>query len=53
VVYDDILHDYKNAEILYREFIVRYPTDTLAMNIESYLQYLGKSPEDIIMQFGD
>jgi len=48
VVYDDILHDYQNAEIHYREFIARYPTDTLAMNIESYLQFLGKSPEEIL-----
>jgi len=48
VVYDDILHDYQNAEIQYKEFIVKYPTDTLAMNIESYLQFLGKSPEEIL-----
>ena len=48
VVYDDILHDYQNAEIYYREFIARYPTDTLAINIEAYLQYLGKSPEEIL-----
>jgi hypothetical protein len=51
VVYDDILHDYQNAEIIYREFIARYPTDTLAINIESYLQYLGKTPEEILKQF--
>jgi tetratricopeptide (TPR) repeat protein len=50
VVYDDILHDYENAEIYYRAFIAKYPTDTLAINIESYLQYLGKSPEDIIAE---
>jgi len=49
VVYDDILHDYVNAEVYYRTFIARYPTDTLAINIESYLQYLGKSPEDILL----
>jgi len=48
IIYDDILHDYKNAEISYREFIARYQTDTLAINLESYLQYLGKSPEEII-----
>jgi len=48
VIYDDILHDYENAEILYREFIVKYPTDSLAVNIESYLQYLGKTPEEIL-----
>lgn len=50
VIYDDILHDYQNAEIHYREFIVKYPTDSLAINIESYLQYLGKSPEEILAE---
>ena len=48
VVYDDILHDYQNAEIQYREFIAKYPADTLATNIETYLQFLGKSPEEIL-----
>ena len=48
VVYDDILQDYDNAEIFYREFIARYPNDTLAIRLESYLQYLVKSPEEII-----
>jgi len=48
VVYDDILHDYENAEIFYKAFIAKYPTDTLAINLEVYLQYLGKSPEEIL-----
>jgi tetratricopeptide (TPR) repeat protein len=48
VVYDDILHDYENAEFFYRAFMAIYPTDTLAINLEIYLQYLGKSPEDIL-----
>ena len=48
VVYDDILRDYKNAEIYYRTFMAKYPTDTLAINLEIYLQYLGKSPEEIL-----
>ncbi|MCL2246111.1 MAG: hypothetical protein FWC10_03250, partial [Lentimicrobiaceae bacterium] len=52
MIYDDILHDYENAEIFYREFIARYPTDTLAINIESYLPYLGKTPEEIISELG-
>ena len=52
VIYDDILHDYENAEIIYSEFIASYPTDTLAINLESYLKYLGKSPEEIIVMFG-
>ena len=52
VVYDDILHDYDNAEIYYREFIARFPNDTLAVRLESYIQYLGKSPEEIMASFG-
>ena len=53
IVYEDILHDYETAEILYREFIARYPTDTLAINLESYLPYLGKSSEEIMLEFGN
>jgi len=51
VIYDDILHDYGNAEILYREFMARYPNDTLSIRLEPYLQYLGKSPDEIITSF--
>jgi hypothetical protein len=51
VIFDDILHDYKNAERYYRLFISRYPTDTLAITLEAYLQFLGRSPEEIIAQF--
>jgi len=52
VVYDDILHDYDNADIYYREFIARFPNDSLAIKLEPYLQYLGKSPEEIMASFG-
>ncbi|MCL2167535.1 MAG: hypothetical protein FWH59_00230 [Lentimicrobiaceae bacterium] len=53
VVYADILHDYENAEFYYREFIAKYSADTLAMNVESYLQYLGQSPDEIIALYGE
>jgi tetratricopeptide (TPR) repeat protein len=52
VVYDDILHDYENAEMYYREFIARFPNDSLAIKLEPYLQYIGKSPEEIMASFG-
>jgi len=52
IIYEDILIDYENAEISYREFIARFPLDTLSANLESYLPYLGKSPEEIITSFG-
>jgi len=45
IIYDDIFHDYENAEIFYREFITRFPTDTLTIGLETYLQHLGKTPE--------
>jgi len=48
IIYYEILNDYENAEILYREYIARYPADTINAGVDSYLQYLGKSPEDII-----
>jgi hypothetical protein len=51
IIFDDILHDYRNAEYYYREFIAKYPGDTLAINLESYLQYLGKTPEEIMLEF--
>jgi tetratricopeptide (TPR) repeat protein len=52
IIYEDILLDYDSAEFFYREFIAKYPTDTLAVNLESYLPYLGKSPEEIMSGFG-
>jgi hypothetical protein len=51
VIYDDILHDYDNAEMYYRIYIAAYPTDTMAINLESYLRYLGKSPDEIMAEF--
>jgi hypothetical protein len=53
VIFDDILHDYESAEIYYRMYIARYPTDSLSITLESYLQYLGKSPEEIIAEFSN
>ena len=50
VIYDDILHDYMNAEIYYREFIAKSPSDSIAINLESYLFYLGKSPDEIMSE---
>ena len=52
IIYEDILQDYVNAEIYYREFIARYPADTLAINLALYLPHLGKSPEEIMSEFG-
>jgi outer membrane protein assembly factor BamD (BamD/ComL family) len=48
IVYEYILQDYENAELFYREFIARYPTDTLAINLD----LLGKSAEEIMTEAG-
>jgi len=51
IIYDDILHDYRSAEAVYRTYIARYPSDSMAVNLEFYLQYIGKSPEEIMAEF--
>ena len=51
IIYDDILEDYASADTEYREFIHKYPHDSIAINIANYLQYLGKTPEEIMMEF--
>jgi hypothetical protein len=51
IIYEDIFFDYDNAEIFYREFIAIYPTDTLSINLESYLLFFGKTTEDIMADF--
>jgi hypothetical protein len=44
VIYNDILHDFVNAEIFHREYILRYPEDSLAT------QYIGKSIEELMIE---
>ena len=49
-IYDDILHKYLDAEYEYRDFLHKYPDDSACENIRSYLQVLGKSDEEIMME---
>lgn len=51
-VYDDQLKDYKTAEKYYREFIKKYPNSEFADDAEMLLKNLGKSPEELIKEFG-
>lgn len=51
LIYDDILEDYSSAELEYREFIHKYPHDSISYNLSNYLQYLGKTPEEIMAEF--
>jgi hypothetical protein len=50
ILYDEILNDHENAEVCFREYIGRYSADTLTINIDSYLQYLGKSAEEFLSE---
>jgi len=50
-VYENDLKDLAKAEAKYKEFLSKYPEHDLADDVEFSLQYLGKSPEDIIKQF--
>lgn len=46
--YDDILHDYKSAEIEFRDYIHKYPQDSVSAILKDYLvNGLGKSPDEI------
>lgn len=47
-IYDDILEDYRSAEIEFRELIHRFPNDSLAINVNAYIKHLGKTPEEIM-----
>ena len=51
VVYDDILQDYESAKFEYSDFIHKYPDDSLSVQLKVYIQYLGKSPEEIMETF--
>ena len=47
IVYDDILGDWRSAEIEYRDFINRYPNDSLTPVFQQYITLLGKSEAEI------
>lgn len=49
-IYDDILEDYRSAENEFRELIHRFPDDSLSINISAYINYLGKTPEQIMAE---
>ncbi|MBO4489156.1 MAG: tetratricopeptide repeat protein [Bacteroidales bacterium] len=47
IIYDDILGDYTSAQDQYRDFINRYPDDSLAVQLKDYLKLLGKSESQL------
>lgn len=50
-VYEDQLQDYNNAKTYYELFISKYPESDFADDAEVSLKNLGKSPEELIMEF--
>ena len=47
IVYDDILGDWRSAEAEYRDFITRFPNDSLTPVFQQYLTLLGKSESEL------
>ena len=51
LIYDDNLRDYKNARKYYELFVEKYPDHELVRDAEASLRNLGKTPEQLIMEF--
>lgn len=50
-IYDNYLHDYKSAEIEYRDFIHKYPEDSNTAWLKDYVEkHLGKSTEELFQE---
>lgn len=50
-VYEDQLRDLENAKIYYEEFLEKYPNSDFADDAEMSLKNLGKTPEELILEF--
>lgn len=50
-VYENLVGDMSKAEQFYKEFLEKYPEDDFADDAEVSLQYLGKTPEELIQEF--
>lgn len=51
IIYDDILDDYEKAKDEYSEYIRKIPNDSISENLKQYIQFLGKSPDEILESF--
>jgi len=51
VVYENVLYDFTKASVSYCEFLDKYPEHPFAKDAKLSLEYLGKSPEEIIRMF--
>lgn len=50
-VYEDQLRDLDHARMYYEEFIEKYPDSDFADDAEMSLKNLGKTPEELILEF--
>ncbi|MGD9992369.1 MAG: tol-pal system YbgF family protein [Salinivirgaceae bacterium] len=50
-VFENQLNNIKEAEIYYKEFIASYPNHPLTDDAVASLEYLGKSPEELVRMF--
>ena len=50
-VYEDQLKDFDQAKIYYEEFLQKYPDSDFADDAEISLKNLGKTPEELILEF--
>lgn len=50
-VYEDQMGDLENAKTYYEEFLDKYPDSDFADDAEMSLKNLGKSPEELILEF--
>lgn len=51
VVNEEVIYDMGAAALSYKEFINAFPNHQLAKDAELSLQYLGKSPDEIVEMF--
>jgi outer membrane protein assembly factor BamD (BamD/ComL family) len=50
-IYEDIMYDIALARVAYFDFINRYPNHKLVQDATLSIQYLGKSPAEIVASF--
>jgi TolA-binding protein len=50
-VFENQLNNLIDAEIYYKEFIASYPNHALTDDAVASLEYLGKSPEELVRMF--
>ena len=50
-IYENDLHDLEKAKSLYLVFLEKYPDHEFADDVQISIEHLGKTPEQLIMEF--